>query len=200
MVEPATRDWEGPSPDDAGFREWMLARASVLRRKAFLLCGDWAAADDLVQDVLVTMYPRWSRVARGGHVDAYANRVLFGKHVDARRRPWRRERPMNAVPDLADPTSERALAAVDERDGPLVAALAALPADQRAVVVLRFTDDLTVDGIAEVLGIPAGTVKSRLSRGTESLRSHLGASADRGRPTALAESRTSFAPVTEDRS
>ena len=81
MVEPARPAWDGPVPDDAGFREWMLVRASALRRKAFLLCGDWSAADDLVQDVLVAMYLRWSRVVRGGHVDAYANRVLVGKHV-----------------------------------------------------------------------------------------------------------------------
>ena len=82
MVEPAGPVWGGPVPDDAGFREWMLVRASALRRKAFLLCGDWSAADDLVQDVLVAMYPRWSRIVRGGHVDAYANRVLVGKHPD----------------------------------------------------------------------------------------------------------------------
>ena len=100
MVEPAEPAWDGPVPDDAGFREWMLVRASALRRKAFLLCGDWSAADDLVQDVLVAMYPRWSRIVRGGHVDAYANRVLVGKHVDARRRPWRRERARGWGPRL----------------------------------------------------------------------------------------------------
>ena len=179
MVEPARPAWDGPVPDDAGFREWMLVRASALRRKAFLLCGDWSAADDLVQDVLVAMYPRWSRIVRGGHVDAYANRVLVGKHVDARRRPWRRERPVDGVPDSVDSTSERAIAAVDERDGPLMAALAALPAGQRAVLVLRFTDDLSIEEIAQVMGIPAGTVKSRLSRGTETLRAHLEVSGDR---------------------
>ena len=178
----------------------MLVRASALRRKAFLLCGDWSAADDLVQDVLVAMYPRWSRIVRGGHVDAYANRVLVGKHVDARRRPWRRERPVDGVPDSVDSTSERAIAAVDERDGPLVAALAALPAGQRAVLVLRFTDDLSIEEIAQVMGIPAGTVKSRLSRGTETLRAHLEVSGDRVRRTAPLDPAPTFAPVTEDRS
>ena len=178
----------------------MLVRASALRRKAFLLCGDWAAADDLVQDVLVAMYPRWARIVRGGHVDAYANRVLVGKHVDARRRPWRRERLMEGVPDSVDPTSERALAAVDERDGPLVAALAALPKGQRAVVVLRFTDDLSVEEIAQVMGIPAGTVKSRLSRGTESLRAHLDVSGDPVTRKAPVDPAPTFVPVTEDRS
>ena len=130
MGDVAKPAWDGPVPDEAGFREWMLVRSSALRRKAFLLCGDWSAADDLVQDVLVAMYPRWSRIVRGGQVDAYANRVLVGKHVDARRRPWRRELPVDGVPDSVDSTSERAIAAVDERDGPLMAALAALPAGQ----------------------------------------------------------------------
>ena len=200
MVEPARPAWDGPVADDAGFREWMLVRASALRRKAFLLCGDWSAADDLVQDVLVAMYPRWSRIVRGGHVDAYANRVLVGKHVDARRRPWRRERPVDGIPDSVDSTSERAIAAVDEGDGPLMAALAALPAGQRAVLVLRFTDDLSIEEIAQVMGIPAGTVKSRLSRGTETLRTHLEGSGDRMGRTAPLDPHPTFAPITEDRS
>ena len=178
----------------------MLVRAPALRRKAYLLCGDWSAADDLVQDVLVAMYPRWSRIVRGRNVDAYANRVLVGKHVDARRRPWRRERPVDGVPDSTDASSERAIAAVDERDGPLVAALAALPSRQRAVMVLRFTDDLSIEEIAQVMGIPAGTVKSRLSRGTETLRAHLEVSGDRDRSPVPPDPDPSLAPVTEDRS
>jgi RNA polymerase sigma-70 factor (sigma-E family) len=178
----------------------MLVRAAALRRKAFLLCGDWSAADDLVQDVLVAMYPRWSRIVHGGRVDAYANRVLVGKHVDARRRPWRRERPVDRLPDLVDADSERAIAAVDERDGPLMAALAALPARQRAVLVLRFTDDLSIEEIAKTMGIPEGTVKSRLSRGTETLRARLDTSNDRPRRTTPSDPGTTFAPVTEDRS
>jgi RNA polymerase sigma-70 factor (sigma-E family) len=199
MVDAAKRAWDGPFPDDPGFRAWVLVRAPALRRKAFLLCWDWSAADDLVQDVLVAMYPRWSRIVRGGNVDAYANRVLVGKVVDARRRPWRRERFFGSVPDSIDFTSERAIAAVDERDGPLVSALAALPAGQRAVLVLRFTDDLTVEGIADVMGIPAGTVKSRLSRGTEALRAHLDAPGDPARRSAHLDPTPTLSPVTEDR-
>jgi RNA polymerase sigma-70 factor (sigma-E family) len=209
MLDPA-RPAVNPAPDDAGFREWMLLRAPALRRKAFFMCGDWSAADDLVQDVLVAMYPRWSRIVRGGHVDGYANRVLVGKHVDARRRPWRRERPVDAIPDKVDSSSERAIAEVDQRDGPLMAALALLPARQRAVVVLRYTDDLSIEEIAQVMGIPAGTVKSRLSRGTETLRAHLEVSGDGVQPTppidpspvqpAPIDPAPTFAPVTEDRS
>jgi RNA polymerase sigma-70 factor (sigma-E family) len=200
MVDGPQSAWGGPAPDDAGFREWMLARGSALRRKAFLLCGDWSAADDLVQDVLVAMYPRWSRIVRGGRVDAYANRVLVGKHVDARRRPWRRERSVETVPDSIDYASQRAIAAVDECDGPLMAGLAALPAGQRTVLVLRFTDDLSLEGIARVLGIPEGTVKSRLSRGTETLRAHLDVSGGLATRTESLDPAPTFAPGTEDRS
>ncbi|MBA2953727.1 SigE family RNA polymerase sigma factor [Nocardioides sp. MAH-18] len=200
MVESAGSGWDGPAPDDAGFRQWMLVRSPALRRKAYLLCGDWSAADDLVQDALVAMYPRWSRIVRGRNVDAYANRVLVGKHVDARRRPWRRERPADGVPDAVDSASERAIAAVDERDGPLMAALATLPVGQRAVLVLRFTDDLSIEEIAHVMGIPAGTVKSRLSRGTEALRAHLEVAGHPVGGTAPADPAPTFAPVTEDRS
>lgn len=189
-----------PAPDDAGFRDWMAVRSPSLRRKAFLLCGDWPAADDLVQDVLVAMYPRWPRIVRGGRVDAYANRVLFGKLVDARRRPWRRERPVGTVPDAEDSGSERAIAAIDECDGPLMAALAALPVSQRTVLVLRFTDDLSIEGIAKVMGIPTGTVKSRLSRGTETLRTRLYSSGGPAGQTAPRVPATKLVPDTQERS
>ncbi len=199
MIDAAQPVRSGPAPDEAGFRAWMVVRAPALRRKAFLLCGDWSAADDLVQDVLVAMFPKWARIVRGGQVDAYANRVLAGKHVDSRRRPWRRERPVESVPDREDAGSELSFAAVEDREGPLRAGLAALPATQRVVLVLRFTDDLSVEQIAHVLGVPEGTVKSRLSRGTEALRAHLTA----GHLTAemeVLDSGAASAPRTEDRS
>jgi RNA polymerase sigma-70 factor (sigma-E family) len=161
------------SPDEAGFRRWMAVRGPALRRKAYLLCGDWYSADDLAQEVLVAVYSKWSRLA-GGNVDAYANRVLFGKHVDALRRPWRRER---SVPEQVDRVDERAQTAfdlVEAGDGTLLRALASLTLDQRSVVVLRFTDDLTIDEIARLLGVAPGTVKSRLSRALDALRTALG--------------------------
>ena len=144
---------DAPTPDEAGFRSWMAVRGPVIRRKAYLMTGDWYAADDLAQDVLVTVYSRWTRVARGSNVDAYANRVLVGKYVDSARRPWRRETAVETPHDRADAS---ATAAFD------------------AVVVLRFTDDLSVDEIAHSLDIPAGTVKSRLSRALDALRTALG--------------------------
>ena len=84
--------------------------------------------------------------------------------------------------------------------GPLMAALAALPAGQRAVLVLRFTDDLSVEEIARIMGIPAGTVKSRLSRGTETLRAQLDVPDERAARTAPLDPAPTFVPLTEDRS
>jgi RNA polymerase sigma factor (sigma-70 family) len=154
-----------------------------------MLCGDWHRADDLVQDTLVAMYASWPRIARGNNVDAYANRVLVSRFIDDRRRPWRRERSVDVVPDAVDPAAARAFDHIDGPDAELAAALASLPAGQRAVVVLRFADDLTVDEIAKVMNLASGTVKSRLSRGTESLRAHLERA---GHPRTLA--RTSSIP------
>lgn len=173
MVASEANHPERPAPDEAGFREWMAVRSAALRRKAYLLSGDWHSADDLVQDTLISMYAGWSRIARGRNVDAYANRVLVHKHLDQRRRPWRRERLGWSVPDVPDEGSQRAFGEIESRDDALASALGELPAGQRAVLVLRYTDDLTVDEIGRLLDLPSGTVKSRLSRGTESVRRDL---------------------------
>jgi RNA polymerase sigma-70 factor (sigma-E family) len=187
----------GPTPDEAGFRSWLAVRTPALRRKAALLCGDWHRADDLVQDTLIALYAVWPRVSRGSNVDAYANRVLVSKFIDEKRRPWRREHLVDDVPDTADPRSHHAFDEVDGPDAVLAAALAQLPAGQRAVVVLRFTDDLSVDEIARAMNLPSGTVKSRLSRGTESVRAHLERA---GHPRALARSAATPTSETEDAS
>jgi RNA polymerase sigma-70 factor (sigma-E family) len=164
---------DGPTPDDAGFRQWVAVRYTVLRRKAFLLSGSWHSADDLVQDTLIAVYAAWPRIAKARNIDAYVNRILVNKCVDDRRRPWRRERPVIDVPDSTDVGAATAFDAIEGRDSPLGRALATLPVSQRSVLVLRYTDDLTVEEIAQVLGLPSGTVKSRLSRGTEAIRREL---------------------------
>jgi RNA polymerase sigma-70 factor (sigma-E family) len=164
-----------PTADEGGFRAWVAVRLPGLRRKAYLLTGDWHRADDLVQDTLVSMYAVWPRIARGDNIDAYASRVLLHKHIDERRRPWRREHAVADVPDRADDGARRGFDQVDGHDEALVRALVALPATQRGVLVLRYADDLTLDEIARVLDLPLGTVKSRLSRATEALRAELAA-------------------------
>jgi RNA polymerase sigma-70 factor (sigma-E family) len=194
MADDDQRD--GPSSSEAGFRAWMALKTPGLRRKAFLMTGDWHAADDLVQDTLIALYARWPRITRGRNLDAYANRVLVHKFIDDRRRPWRRERVVESVPDVADDRAVSAFSDIDDEDSLLRAALAALPAGQRAVVVLRFTDDLSIAEIARLMDLPSGTVKSRLSRGSESIRLHL---ERQGHPRALARTSPHLAP-TEDAS
>ena len=185
----------GPSPDEEGFRDWMAVRMAPLRRKAFLLSGNWNSADDLVQETLITMFAGWHRLAQGRNVDAYANRVLVSKFIDGRRRPWRRERSVQTLPDVVDPGSAQAYNNIDGTDDLLRSALAALPVGQRAVLVLRYTDDLSLEEIARVMDLAVGTVKSRLSRGSDAVRKDL---AERGHPLAL--STASQSPTVPDTS
>lgn len=164
---------DGPTPDEAGFRQWVAFRSTALRRRAYLLSGSWHSADDLVQDTLIAVYASWPRVAKTRSIDAYVNRILINKYVDERRRPWRRERTVDEVPDSADTGADTAFDVIEDHDSPLARALATLTVSQRTVLVLRYTDDLSVEEIARVLDLPSGTVKSRLSRGTEALRHEL---------------------------
>jgi RNA polymerase sigma-70 factor (sigma-E family) len=174
-----------PSGDEAGFRLWASAREPILRRKAHLLCGDWHLADDLVQDTLVAVYARWPRLVRQGWPDAYSSRVLVTRFIDDRRRPWRRESPTESLPDEADPRAARDLDAA-EPDHLLAAALRAVPSDQRAVLVLRYADDLSLEAVADLLNLSIGTVKSRAARGAERLRAELAIRHHEGTTDALA--------------
>jgi RNA polymerase sigma-70 factor (sigma-E family) len=144
------------------YREYVVARAPGLRRTAFLLCGDWHRAEDAVQAVLVSLYVRPPRSWEA--VDSWVRTALVRKLVDESRRPWRRERSVDVLPDGALPSHDPAerLAMLD--------ALRTLPPMQRAVVVLRFWDDLSVPDTAAALGISDGTVKSHTSRGLAALR------------------------------
>jgi RNA polymerase sigma-70 factor (sigma-E family) len=164
-----------PSADEAGFRQWVALREKPIRRRAFLLSGSWHAADDLVQEVMIAVYAVWPRLTRVQNIDAYANRILVNKYVDDQRRPWRRERPVETLPDAIDRGADRDFEIVEGLDSPLIRAMRGLPATQRVVLVLRFAEDLTVDEIAHVLELPSGTVKSRLSRACEAIRVILGA-------------------------
>ena len=153
---------------DDGFRAWVLAHRARLRRTAFLLCGDWHLADDLVQDVLVRMYEAWPRVGAAPDLTRYSRRVLVNRYLDHRRRPSRREHVVDTVPDDAAPEG----GGHDDREA-LLQALRDVPPGQRAVLVLRYFDDLSVEQTAAVLGTSAGTVKSQTSRGLTALRAAL---------------------------
>jgi RNA polymerase sigma-70 factor (sigma-E family) len=144
------------------FRELYAARAPALRRTAFLLCGDWHQAEDLVQVAFAKLYASWKRV---DHPVSWLRQVLVRTWVDETRRPHRRERPTAALPDSA----EHEGSSTEDREL-LRAALAGVPPRQRACLVLRFFEDLSVTDTARALGCSENTVKSQTSRGLDALR------------------------------
>lgn len=153
------------STDEAEFTELVNAKGTALRRIAYLMCGDWHLAEDAVQTVFVKVHLAWHRIRRADNVDAYLRTALFRVVVDARRSKWRRESPAEYVPDRPAPVR----APHDDREV-LVAGLRALPPRQRAVVVLRYWEDLSVSETAAALGCAEGTVKSQTSKGLAALR------------------------------
>jgi len=142
----------------------VATRGPALQRTAYLLTGDWALAEDLLQTALTKSYLAWSRIQRD-EPEAYVRKVLVTTYATWWRRRWRGEHPTDALPD----TATEAWAGVDDRVA-LAAALARLPRRQRAVVVLRFHDDLTERQVAEALGIAVGTVKSQTAKALAALR------------------------------
>jgi RNA polymerase sigma-70 factor (sigma-E family) len=148
----------------AAFDALVHERTAALVRTAFLLTGDWQLAEDLVQTALAKTYLRWHRLREPGAAEAYTRTVLARACTRAWRRRWRGEVPTEALP-------ERAAYAAPSDDRVAVArALATLPAAQRAVLVLRFFEDLTEAETARVLGCAVGTVKSRTARALAALR------------------------------
>jgi RNA polymerase sigma-70 factor (sigma-E family) len=153
---------------EGAFHAFALSRRPMLRRTAFLLCGDWYQADDLVQTALVKLYVAWPRVRASGPPDAYVQRVLVRCYLDERRRPWRRESPVEIVDRDGTATGPEE----DQRD--LRSELARLPRRQRATLLLRFWLDMSVAQTADALGCSEGTVKSQTARALTTLREQLG--------------------------
>jgi RNA polymerase sigma-70 factor (sigma-E family) len=148
------------------FTAYVSAIRPRLRRQAFVLCGDWHEADDLVQDTFVALYGRWPKLVRRDELDQYARTILVRKFVSLRRRVrWRREILCPEPPDRPQDRDE----ARDLRMS-MLARLRRLPPRQRAVVVLRFWEDLSVEQTAAVLGISAGTVASQSHKALAALR------------------------------
>ena len=170
---------------DAEYSEYVAARLSSLRRLAAVLCNDWQRADDLVQSTLVKLYVHWGRVRAATHPDAYARAVLVRESIHERRSVWVKRVSLGGkVTD--SPTAEVDQDAVLD----LRAAVAALPARQRATLVLRYYCDLNVEQSAEILGCSPGTVKSQTARALEAVRRALGpapAARSGAQPAAVAE-------------
>ncbi|MFE9872368.1 SigE family RNA polymerase sigma factor [Micromonospora sp. NPDC005686] len=143
--------------DIEGYRAYVVARMEPLRRTAYLLCGDWHTADDLVSAALLRLLRHWRRISAMDNPDAYVRRTLLRLWLDERRRPWRRERSWAEVPD----TGVHAVSEDSVERLSLLALLAELPPRRRAVLVLRYFCDLSVEETARELGCSPGTVKNR---------------------------------------
>ncbi|QDO87477.1 SigE family RNA polymerase sigma factor [Ornithinimicrobium ciconiae] len=150
------------------FEAWAVSRQRGFLRSAILLTGDQSAAEDLVQEALLKVADRWSRL-RHEAPDAYARRIIYNAAVSRWRRR-RRETPMADLPETGVAgRSEAWVAGADVR-----AALQALTPRQRAVLVLRYYDDLSEQQIAQTLGVTAGTVKSQAHVALRRLREEFG--------------------------
>jgi RNA polymerase sigma-70 factor (sigma-E family) len=148
-----------------GFEAFVSARGQALQRFGFLLTSDWALAEDLVQTAFSRAYPRWSRIESDAP-EAYVRKVMVNTWSSWWRRRWRGEVPAASLPEFAtkDPYQE-----VDRRHA-VRSALAGLPHRQRAVLVLRYHEDLSEQQVAELLGISVGTVKSQSAKALAKLR------------------------------
>ncbi len=155
--------------DEAAFTEFAAAARPRLRSTAYLLCGDWHQASDHTQEALIRVYVAWPRLRRHGSELAYARKAVVSAFIDARRRRSSTEVPTGEQP-AASATGADLATTVATRTA-LMDALARPPRRQRACVVLRFFDDLSVAQTAAALGCSEGNVKSQTSRALGSLRS-----------------------------
>lgn len=154
----------GSSAQDEEFVAFVDAAMPRLRRTAFLIVGDWQHAEDVTQTVLLNLYRRWPRVRSSASPWGYAHAAVVNAAITELRRPYRRERPVDPMPERGrtDPAW-----LVDDT---VTAALMKLGPQQRAVVVLRYIEDLDIACTAAVLEISEGTVKSQAARGLATLR------------------------------
>ncbi|MCK2237489.1 MULTISPECIES: SigE family RNA polymerase sigma factor [unclassified Crossiella] len=150
---------------DDGFAEFFAARFDAARRIGYALCANWSEAEELAQTAFVRVYARWPKVHRET-ADAYLRTVLTRAFLDTKRRGRARE---HAVAEVPDQPVEADHGAAEDRAA-LTAALQQVPPRQRAVLVLRFIQDLSVEQVAEALGCTTGTVKSQTARGLQTLR------------------------------
>lgn len=158
------------SPEqESAFDAFVVARGGALRRTAYLLCGDWHQAEDLVQTALAKVYVRWHRIRDPDAVHAYVRQIVARAFMDMYRKRSSREQPIGEIPEVTqsrdgDPDTRLAL----------LAALAQVSPGCRAVLVLRFWEDLSIEQTAQLLGRKSGSVRASTTRGLEQLRTILG--------------------------
>jgi RNA polymerase sigma-70 factor (sigma-E family) len=169
----------GPA-ENAAFSQYVTARRDHVRRTAYLLCGDWHRADDLTQIAFVKLYGAWDRIRDHRALDAYVRSCLVRATVDESRRPWRRERAVEVLPESVDSFD---LSSVIANKALMQAALEQVPSGQRATLVLRFFEGMDVAETAAALQCSEGNVKSQTARGLAALKKALQAAGESGSGT-----------------
>jgi RNA polymerase sigma-70 factor (sigma-E family) len=152
---------------DADFASYLEARQPSLLRTAYLLTGSQHGAEDLVQETMAKLYLSWDRVRRADSIDAYVRRALINEHNSLWRRAWNRKEVASGTIPERTPAPEPA---GQGSDPTLWSFIQSLPRKQRAVVVLRYYEELSEAETADLLGISVGTVKSQASRALAALR------------------------------
>jgi RNA polymerase sigma-70 factor (sigma-E family) len=153
--------------DDRGFREYVTKRSNSLLRTAYLLTGNRADAEDLVQAALAKTFVAWDRIEDRGALDGYVRRAMVNTHISWWRRRRLDEYPTADIPDRA--VADHATGDSDLQDT-LRRAIDRLPQRMRAAVMLRYYEDMTEAEVADALGVSLGTVKSTVSRAVAKLR------------------------------
>jgi len=159
-----------PRGRDEEFAEYMAARQPSLLRTAYVLTGNRETAEELVQASLVKLYLSWDKVRSRDSIDGYVRRVMVNENNSLWRRAWKRREV--TVPELPDQPHEPEGSALGT-SSEVWQFVQTLPRRQRAVVVLRFYEELSEAEVADVLGISVGTVKSQSSRALAALRSRM---------------------------
>ncbi|MBF4160153.1 SigE family RNA polymerase sigma factor [Nocardioides acrostichi] len=155
------------SARDVEFTDYLAARQGAMLRTAYLICGDQHQAEDVLQTALAKLYLAWDKVHDKHAVDAYLRRIIANEATSLWRRAWhRKERATDDVPE-GSPHHDRY---DDGTDDELWALVQSLPRRARAVIVLRYYEQLSEAETADALGISVGTVKSQASRAMATLR------------------------------
>ena len=163
---PESQPEPGHGADETAFREYVHDRETALLRTAFMLTGNKADAEDLVQAALAKTYLAWSKINDRAALDNYVRRAMVNTHISWWRRRKLEEYPTDELPDqaIADHAGDSDMAELVRR------ALDRLPQRMRTAVMLRYFEDMTEPEIATALGISLGTVKSTVSRAVAKLR------------------------------
>ncbi|GAB2930123.1 SigE family RNA polymerase sigma factor [Micromonospora polyrhachis] len=150
---------------DEEYTEYVRATMDRWRRVAYLMAGDWDRGDDVLQQVLTELYRKWNRARQAESVDALVRTMLMRRFIDGQRLGWARVRLGTELPERA---ATEGMDLTDRLD--LMTALRQVAPRQRAVLVLRYLHDLSVEETAKALNCSIGTVKSQTVKGLEKMR------------------------------